>query len=59
MIALKAAKILWKIIISVFEHSKFWKKFVEQDYEKQTSTRLWIVTVDKWFKKQFCGTHPF
>ena len=27
--------------------------FVEQDYEQQTSTRLWSVRVNKWFKKHF------
>ena len=33
--------------------------FVEQDYEQQSSTRLWIVRVNKSFKKRFCGTHLF
>ena len=33
--------------------------FVEQDYEQQTSTRLWIVRANKLFKRHFCGTHPF
>ena len=33
--------------------------FLEQDYEQQTSTHLRIVRVNKWFKKHFCGTHPF
>ena len=33
--------------------------FAESDYEQQTSTRLWNVRIHKWFKKRFCGTHPF
>ena len=33
--------------------------FVEQDYEQQTSIRLWSVRVNKLFNKHFCGTHPF
>ena len=33
--------------------------FVEQDYEQQTSIRLWSVRVKKLFNKRFCGTHPF
>ena len=33
--------------------------FIEQDYEQQTSTGLWSVGVNKWFKKRFCEAHPF
>ena len=33
--------------------------FVESDYKQQISNRLWIVRVNKRFKKYFCGTHPF
>ena len=33
--------------------------FIEQDYEQQTSTSLWSVGVNKWFKKRFCEAHPF
>ena len=33
-------------------------QFVGKDYEQQTSTRLWIVRVNKGFKKHFCGTYP-
>ena len=38
--------------------ANFWKTslFVDWDYEQQTSTRLWNVRVNKWFKKCFCGT---
>ena len=46
----------------VHEHSKFWKKFTirwVKIYVQQTSTRLWKVRVNKWFKKRFCGTYPF
>ena len=32
--------------------------FFEWGYEQQTSNRLWIARVKKWFKKHFCPTHP-
>ena len=33
--------------------------FVEDDYEQQTSTRLWSVRVNKLFKEGFCWTDSF
>ena len=33
--------------------------FLEYDYVQQTSSRWWILRVNKWFKKRLCGTHPF
>ena len=33
--------------------------FIEQNCEWETSTCLWSVRVNKWFKKRFCETHPF
>ena len=33
--------------------------FNEWDYEQQISSCLWIVRANKWFKKHFCGVHPF